>query len=244
MKAAIDHPGRIDYIRGLIENKKPLRQYYLEIYQRYLNCLAHCPQEGKVLELGSGGGFLKKVIPDAVTSDVLPYAGVDEVIDASRLTFPDQSLKAIFMSNVLHHITDVDRFFREASRCLVPGGRIFMVDQYSGVFGSLIYRYLHHEPFDPNVTTWNFVSSGPLSGANGALACIVFKRDIEIFHGRYPLKMVRFEPHSPLRYWWMGGLKKWSLLPSSLDSFASRLDEVLIKCSNEMASFVDIELVR
>lgn len=244
MKSVIDQPDRIDYIRGLIENKKPLRQYYLEIYQRYLKCLENCPQEGKVLELGSGGGFLKKVIPDAITSDVLPYAGVDAIIDASLLPFPDQSLRAIFMSNVFHHIPDVDRFFREASRCLVPGGRIFMVDQYCGVLSSLIYRYLHHEPFDPNATTWKFVSSGPLSGANGALACIVFKRDLEFFHSHYPLKMARFEPHSPLRYWLMGGLKKWSLLPSWMDSFARKLDQWLIRRSGELASFVDIELIR
>lgn len=240
----LDHPERIIEIRQTIERKKPLKRIYLETYERYRDCLSRCPSDGLILELGSGGGFLKEVIPDAITSDVLAYDGVDQIVDATRMPFADQSLRAIFMSNVFHHIPDVDAFFKEAMRCLKPGGRILIMDQYCGWFSSFIYRYVHHEGFDPKVKDWKFESTGPLSGANGALACIVFQRDLAKFQLNYALKMVRFEPHSPFRYWWVGGLKSWSLLPAWLDPLAIFLDRLLVKCSREFASFVDIELVK
>lgn len=244
MEKDINEPDRIHKIRSLIQSKKSLRLYSLEIYQKYKLCLALCPKDGIVLELGSGGGFIKEVIPEALTSDILAYDGVDQVVDATQMPFPDQSLRAIFMSNVLHHIPDVEAFFKEATRTLKPGGRIFMVDQYTGWFSSLIYRNLHHEPFHPHAKEWRFNSSGALSGANGALACIVFERDLAQFKTKFPLKLLRFEPHTPLRYWWMGGLKNWSLLPGVLFPFASFIDHLLIKISPKLASFVDIELVR
>jgi SAM-dependent methyltransferase len=240
----VDSPERIDVIRKTIERKKPLRRFYQETYERYRACLERCPSEGLVLELGSGGGFIKEVIPDSVTSDILPYEGVDLVVDAMKMPFEDASVRAIFMSNVFHHIPDVDAFFKEAIRCLRPGGRIFIMDQYCGWISSMIYRHVHHEGFDPNASDWKFESTGPLSGANGALACIVFQRDLKLFESRYALKMLEFRPHSPFRYWWVGGLKSWSLLPACLDPFARWLDRALIRVSRQFASFVDIELMK
>jgi len=240
----LDSPDRIAEIRQIIERKKPLRRFYQETYERYHDCLGRCPEEGIVLELGSGGGFIKEVIPVAVTSDVLPYEGVDMVVDAMKMPFADSSVRAIFMSNVFHHIPDVNAFFKEAIRCLKPGGRILIMDQYCGWVSTFIYRYVHHEGFDPNLSTWKFESTGPLGGANGALACMVFQRDLKMFQSQYALNMVSFRPHSPFRYWWVGGLKSWSLLPDWLDPFARWLDRALIRVSRQFASFVDIELVK
>ncbi len=243
--SSLDSIDRIHELRLTTKNKPSLRLYYLEIYKKYEECLKKCPSEGKILELGSGGSFIKEVIPEAITSDVLAYEGIDQVIDATKMPFPDQSLRVIFMSNVFHHIPDVEAFFNEATRCLVPGGRVFIVDPYAGCLSSLIYRYLHHEPFEPNAKEWKFQSKGPLSDANGALSYIVFQRDYARFQMQWTdLKMIRFEPHTPLRYWWMGGLKKWSLLPSWAFGFASTIDHLLIKISPNFASFVDIELIK
>ena len=72
----LDDPARIEDLRRLIQNKAGLRHYYLEAYGRYSQCLQRCPGEGIALELGSGGGFVKEVIPEIMTSDTLPYSGV------------------------------------------------------------------------------------------------------------------------------------------------------------------------
>src|SRR5262249_2507687 len=155
-----------------------------EIYRKYRECMNRCPTQGCALELGSGGGFVKEVIPDIITSDLIPYEGIDRLVDATQLPFPDQSLRIICMLNVFHHIPDVARFFEEGQRCLVPGGKIFIFDQHMGWISGPILRHFHHEPCEPNASDWSFQSTGPLSGANGALAWIVFKRDLDRFQAQ------------------------------------------------------------
>src|SRR5215472_6094339 len=241
----LDDPARIEDLRRLIQKKAGLRHYYLEAYGRYSQCLQRCPGEGIALELGSGGGFVKEVIPEIVTSDTLPYSGVDRVIDATRMPFQNDSLKAIFMLNVFHHIPDVAAFLKEAERCLKPEGRLLIVDQHPGWIGWPIYRFLHHEGFDSKAEEWRFQSSGPLSGANGALAWIVFNRDRDKFQARFPaLQLVKYQPHTPLRYWLSGGLKRWSLLPSWAVDWVVRVDRLLIQASSEFGAFEDVEIVK
>jgi ubiquinone/menaquinone biosynthesis C-methylase UbiE len=65
---------------------------------------------------------------------------VDVVLDARRFPFRDGSIKAVFMLNTMHHIPDVELFFYELERCLVPGGRVFIIDQYSSWFSRLDHR--------------------------------------------------------------------------------------------------------
>ena len=239
----INSASRICEIRDRIQKKPGLNLLYRETYQKYKDCLGRCPPDGIILELGSGGGFIKDFLPEAVTSDLVAYEGVDQIVDACRMPFPDQSLRAIFLCNVFHHIADAEAFFKECTRCLKPGGHVLITDPYCGWFASFIYRYLHHEPIDPNVLAWRFESSGPLSDANIALAGIVFERDLKIFKTKFSnLEVVRYEPNTPLRYWLCGGLKFWSLLPGFAFPFASWLDRWLVKISTGFASFVDIEL--
>ncbi len=241
----LDDPKRVEELRSLIQRKPGLRSYYLDTYRRYTDCLRRCPPEGIGLELGSGAGFVKDVIPDIVTSDTLPYSGVDRVIDATKMPFEDNTLKAIFMLNVFHHIPDVAAFLKEAERCLKPGGRLLIVDQHPGWIGWPIYRFLHHEGFDSKTKDWRFQSTGPLSGANGALAWIVFNRDRDKFRARFPaLELVKYQPHTPLKYWLSGGLKRWSLLPKWGVDWVSRADKLLLKASREFGAFLDVEIVK
>lgn len=241
----LDSPERAGELRKLILGKPGLRRFYENVYAIFAARLAECPREGTALELGSGAGFLKELIPGVVTSDVLPYPGVDQVVDAAALPFPDGSLRAIFMLNVFHHLPDAGAFLREAQRCLLPGGRVVMVDQHPGWISAPVFRHLHHEPFDPRAREWSFATSGPLSGANGALAWIVFRRDHARLGELVPLlRLERYRPAFPLGYWLAGGLKKWSLLPGFLAGFSDRLDGLLLKISPEFGSFAEVCLVR
>ena len=180
-----------------------------------------------------------------MTSDTIPYEGVDRVVDATMMPFADESLRAICMTNVFHHIPDVEAFLREATRCLIPGGRVLIVDQHPGWISTPIYKNIHHEPFRMNAVDWRFDSTGPLSGANGALAWIVFRRDRKRFEASFPeLELTQYRPHSPLRYWLSGGLKPWSLLPQWAFGVATKLDRALIAIAPETGSFVDVELLK
>jgi SAM-dependent methyltransferase len=241
----LDDPARVDDIRSLIRRKGFLCRYYREIYSRYQDCLNRTPCNGIAVELGSGAGFVKEIIPEIVTSDTLPYEGVDRVIDATNMPFASGSVRAICMTNVFHHIPDVEAFLGEARRCLIPGGRVFIVDQHPGWISTPLFKNLHHEPFRMNAADWSFESIGPLSGANGALAWIVFRRDRARFEKSFPeFELVRYQPHTPLRYWLSGGLKPWTLLPGAAFGLASVVDRALLALAPETGSFVDIELVR
>jgi len=244
-QADLNSPERIDEIRAVIDRKPSLRLLYRETYQRYAECLGRCPEPGLALELGSGGGFAKECVPGILTSDLIPYPGVDLAVDGTSLPFDAASLRFIAMTNVFHHIPDVASFFREAERCLAPGGRILIVDQHPGLLSRPILKYLHHEPFLPQALEWRFASTGPLSGANGALPWLVFVRDRERFSRLFPrLRLVGYRPHTPLRYWLSGGLKRWNLLPRPACGAVIALERMLLDCSPNFGSFTDIEVVK
>lgn len=241
----LDDPSRIDEIRDKIQRKRFLRRFYEDVYARYARCLARCPRDGLAVELGSGGGFVKDALPDVVTSDTLPYAGIDRVIDATRMDFKDGELRALLMLNVFHHVPDVAAFLHEAERCLRPGGRLLIYDQYPGWISKPILSGAHHEPFVPDAKEWQFASTGPLSGANGALAWIVFERDRARFDREFRhLRVERYAPCAPLSYWVAGGLKDWTLAPGWAYGAVATLDRALTRIAPRLASFVEIELVR
>ena len=61
---------------------------------------------------------------------------------------------------------------------------------------------------------WEFASSGPLSGANGALPWMVFVRDRAEFEREFPeLEVARIEPFLAFRYLVSGGVSMRSLMP-------------------------------
>lgn len=241
----LDSSERYDELRAILKRKLSLRYLYKESYLRFRECLKDCPKEGIVLEIGSGAGFAKEIIPELITSDVIPYSGLDKVVDATSLPFADKSLRAILMYNVLHHIPDAESCFREVSRCLMPGGRLFLVDPYPGWLHKPIMKYVHHEGYDDSTKEWRFQSEGPLSSANGALAWILFYRDLEKFKKMFPDLQIKLNrKHSPLRYWLCGGLKSWNLVPAFLFPAVTMLDETLSKLLPETASFLEIQIVR
>jgi hypothetical protein len=78
----------------------------------------------------------------------------------------------------------------------------------------LIYSVLHHERFDPGALTWEFPSSGPVSGSNQALPWIIFSRDRQQFFSQFPEWYIRLiVPQMPLRYLVSGGVATRNLSP-------------------------------
>ncbi len=241
----LNSPDREPEIREVIRRKPALKRWYLEQYGKYRAVRERSAGDGITLELGSGAGFAKDAVPGLTTSDVIPYANVDIGVDAADMPFTDAALRAVFLLNVLHHLPNAEGFFRELERTLAPGGRCLIIDQNRGWIARWILQYAHHEPYRADASEWSFPSDGPLSGANGALAWIIFVRDRARFESLFPrLKIVRIETHSPLRYWLTGGLKRWTLLPGILFLPATWFDRALAALCPPLGSFVDIELER
>ncbi|MBX2817273.1 MAG: class I SAM-dependent methyltransferase [Saprospiraceae bacterium] len=214
-ESALDSPERTEEHRQIIAVNTYLNKVYRSWYEQFVRESQTLPS-GLKLELGSGGGFIKDIIPDMITSDVLEISGIDKIIDARNLPFENQTLAGIFMINVLHHIPQIDSFFREADRVLIPGGKIIMIEPANTALSSFIYRKYHHELFDTSLD-WSFPESGPLSGSNQALPWIIFERDYPIFRKKYPtLHLLKRWNHTPFNYIISGGVSRSPLLPSSL----------------------------
>jgi SAM-dependent methyltransferase len=136
------------------------------------------------------------------------------VLNGLHLPLADGSLCAIVMTNVLHHLPDVRRFFVEATRCVRPGGVIAMVEPWISPWSRIVYTRLHHEPCLPDAIDWSFPATGPLSSANEALAWMVFERDRAVFEAEFPLwRIETVRPMMPLRYLASGGVSMRSLVP-------------------------------
>ena len=211
---AIDDPATTTIRRTIVREKKFLRNIYDEWYAKVTAALPTV--KGQVLELGSGAGFLDKYIPGLITSEVFICPDIQVVLDARRIPLPSGSLRAIVMTDVLHHIPCTPDFFAEADRCLAPGGAIIMVEPWVSAWSRFVYQNLHHEPFVPLAKDWTFPESGPLSGANGALPWIIFERDRSEFHRRFPnLKVAQIEPMMPFCYLVSGGVSLRCLVPAA-----------------------------
>lgn len=233
----------IEAKRERINRKQFLRLFYEAMYQYYKQCIERAPQKGMLVEIGSGAGFAKSLIPQLVTTDVYSHKFADQQLDATKMSLQDSSVSCFLLLNCFHHIPNVRSFFSEAIRCLVPNGRILIIDPYPGLLSVPLLKYLHNEVFDLRQKDWTFASSDPLVHANNALAWIVFKRDRKIFEESFPmLKIELLEEHSPLRYWLSGGLTRFSVLPGCAFGGATILDKILVKLSARFGSFVKIEI--
>lgn len=211
----LDSPEATLRHRQIIRSKPFLKRLYLDFYANFSREVPGLAAKTCV-ELGSGGGFLREVLPSVMTSDVLPLPGVDRCFSGLRMPFADRSVDAFFMVDVFHHVPDSAAFLSEMSRCLKPGGKIVMVEPANTWWGRFIYQNFHHEPFDPKAD-WALPPGGPLSTANGALPWIVFKRDLPRFQKNFPdLRVQSISYHAPFRYLISGGLSLRQMLPGFL----------------------------
>ena len=208
----LDNPEVVLLHRNIIKKKPFLRKLYMDFYRAFAEAVPDFCGKSCV-ELGSGGGFIKELLPSVQTSDILPAPGIDHCFSALKMPFPDDSVDAFFMIDVFHHVADAAGFLKEMNRCLKPGGQIVMIEPANTWWGSLIYQNFHHEPFDPSAG-WTLPPGGPLSNANGALPWIVFKRDAALFRSEFPdLRVKNISYLAPLRYLISGGLSLRQLLP-------------------------------
>lgn len=240
---SLDDPRTTDIRRRIVQDNRFLRRIYAEWYARLMAALPGGP--GAVLELGSGAGFLADVMPEVITSEIFWNAHVQLVTDGRWLPLRNGCLRAIVMTDVLHHVPDVRAFFEAAGRCVRSGGVLALIEPWVTCWSSLIYTRLHHEPFRPQTPDWGFPSRGPLSGANGALPWIVFERDRAQFEREYPCwRMEQLRPFMPFRYLVSGGVSLRPLMPGWSFGLWRGLERLLEPWMRTWAMFALIVLRR
>jgi SAM-dependent methyltransferase len=239
----LDNPATTALRKNIIASKPFLKAIYDEWYTTLASAVPI--GKGQIVEIGSGAGYCSQFIPDLISSEVFICPDVRLVLDAQQMPFANGSLRAIVMTNVLHHMPRVTRFLAEARRCLRPGGKILMIEPWVTRWSTFIYTHFHHEPFNPHATDWSFVSEGPLSGANGALPWILFVRDRQKFELSFPdLIIEHISPFLPFRYVVSGGVGMRSLTPGFTHGAWVGLERLLRCQMANLAMFAFISVRR
>ena len=130
------------------------------------------PRTGeRVLDMGSGPGFLAAAIAEATGSTGM-VCGIDisepllaaarrlcadlpwvefRQADATQLPFPDRAFDAAVSTQVLEFVRDVDTAIAEIHRVLRPGGRVVIVDTD---WDSIVWDSPHPEHTRRILTAW------------------------------------------------------------------------------------------
>ncbi len=239
----LDDPRLTEQRKQIITGKPFLKKIYIDWYNEIKSRLKNIPA-GKIVEIGSGAGFFKEIMPSVITSDIMPLSSTDITFSAEEMPFADGELSGITMVDVLHHIPHARLFFKEAVRTLKPGGKIVMIEPSNSTWGRFIFSNFHHEPWNPQ-GDWELPSSGPLSGANGALPWIIFVRDRKQFEQEFPeLKITHMRQHTPLRYLISGGVSLKAMVPAWSSGFFSFAEKLTSPFSSTFAMFQTIEVTR
>lgn len=238
---SLDDPRTTLAHRDIILQKPFLKRLYLDWYKVFIE-RSQGIRNGRYLEIGSGGGFLKEVFPEVITSDILSLPNVDQVFSAEQLPFKDNELASIVMLNVFHHIPKPHLFLKEAQRTLVSGGKVIMIEPANSALGRFIYKRFHHEPFDEK-GGMEIEPGNPLSNSNQALPYIYFEREAAFFQKNYPLlKINRIVYHSPFSYVISGGVSRSAMLPYFAYPLVKGLEWLLSPFSKQLGLFCTIEL--
>ena len=240
---SVDDPATTELRNQIIASKPFLKRIYDEWYGMLASELP--AGEEQVLELGSGAGYCHRFIPGLITSEIFHCSRAKLVANAEQIPFADGSLRAIVMTDVLHHMPRPERFFAEAARCLCKNGKVLMIEPWVTQWSQWVYTHLHHEPFRPESEDWSFSSSGPLSGSNSAIPWIVFVRDRHKFESLFPeLSIERIRPFLPFRYLLSGGVAMRNLMPGFTHAAWAGLESMIESQMPRFAMFAFISLRR
>lgn len=228
----------------VIQEKTFLKNIYIDFYLQFKSRVNHLKKKRVLVEIGSGGGFIKEIIPDVITSDIIKLKNLDMHFSALKMPFPDNSVDAFFMIDVFHHLPNAKLFLKEMNRCLKKGGITIMIEPANTPWARFIYKNFHHESFNPE-DNWEFKSTSPLFAANGALPWIIFKRDYVKFSTIFPnLKILEMKAHTPFRYLLSGGLSFPQLLPSFTYPLILMFEKLISPLNPLLGMFYTIKIVK
>ena len=127
-------------------NRKPLlRLVYEDFYQLIAGQLSSLPNS-KIVELGSGLGNIHEVISNCIRTDLFSYPWIDRIENAYKLSFADESVSDLILTDVFHHLRYPGTALDELYRVLRRGGRVIMLEPCISALGLLVYGALHVEP--------------------------------------------------------------------------------------------------
>ena len=215
--------------RILWERKPLLQRTYRKMYGEIAAQLAG-GAEGITLELGSGIGHSKDIIPHCITSDTFVAPWLDRVESAYHISYGNGAVSNLILFDVWHHLEYPMGALAEFARVLRPGGRIILLEPAVGLLGVLVYGLFHREPLallkpiSMGLPKPAEVSS-PAPYAAVANCWRMFRRP-DFLAGSTDWKILKVRRFSALAYLGSGGYSGPQLLPLVLLPVAYVMEKV------------------
>jgi len=211
-------------------NKKPaLREIYLDFYRLIARQLAERIR-GRIVEIGSGLGNIREVIPDCLRTDLFANPWIDQVENIYRLSFSDSSVSNIILFDVFHHLRYPGTALKEIRRILAPSGRALIFEPYFSLLGWLVFGLFHHESLGrKNDIEW-YAPEGWENNSIDYFASIV--NAYHIFCGSQyrdrltDWRLIKTEKISGISYVARGGYSKPQLYPDAFLPVMKILDKI------------------
>ena len=102
--------------------------------------------DSKIVELGSGMGHIRDVIPNCITTELFPFPWIDQIENAYKLSFENESISDLISTDVFHHLKYPGNALDEFHRVLRRGGRVILLEPCMSLLGLLVYGVFHAEP--------------------------------------------------------------------------------------------------
>jgi len=224
------HQDQINQNREYWNRKPLLQQLYGDFYRLVAQNLSNLP-DAKIVELGSGLGNIHEVIPNCLRTDLFPNPWIDQVENAYKLSFADESISDLILTDVFHHLKYPGTALKELSRVLRKGGRVIMLEPCISALGLLVYGLFHDEPIAiTKDIEWNAPQDWSpekidyYAGQGNATRIFVGNSFRPKLGDWQKLKTMRF---SAIAYAASGGFSKPQLYPTSMLPLIKKLEKLL-----------------
>lgn len=230
---------RFDQHRRAWRDNRALRTLYARWYGLVREALPP-PALGPWIEIGSGPGFAKDFIPGLELTDIVKAPWHARELSAEELPLEADSIGALVLFDVLHHLTSPARFFAQATRVLRRAGRIVLCEPFVSWLSSPVYRLLHDESLDMSADP---LADGAASdkdpfSANQAIPTLLLDRGRARFEAAFPvLKVLRVQRLAGLSYPASGGFSRAPLLPLPLWRALAALEDLLPEAAYRVLGF-------
>jgi hypothetical protein len=212
------------------KKKKLLQKVYYDFYTLIKSKLDFAVA-GSVVELGSGIGKIKDVIPNCVTTDIFENPWVDRVENAYKLSFENKSVSNLILFDVFHHLEFPGNAFDEFRRVLNDKGRLILFEPCLSLLGLISYGLLHHEPInmykDISVYAKNeneIKESGYYAAQGNAYRIFQNQKNYQTLLSKW--EIINHKQYPAISYLASGGYSKPQLYPTSMYGFMKMVDSV------------------
>jgi SAM-dependent methyltransferase len=230
------HNREIHENRAAWERKPALRRIYRGFYEEIAAALPR-GVPGLTVELGSGMGNIKEVLPECITTDLFENPWLDRVENAYALSFAAQSVANLILFDVWHHLQYPGAALREFRRVLAPGGVVVLFEPAMGLLGRSVYGLFHHEPLGLGKTIdWaipeNFDPANQTYYAAQGNCWRLARREFSRAPTERPRtlagwEMTRVRYYPALAYLMSGGFRGPQLFPDAALPMLQRLEKIL-----------------